>query len=143
MSLGIRYQGRGNLVKKNFAKLIEQHKLSNEYLLQGETFLTNMREDLKKVKDSKNFKVYNKTYEDLINSGNITFANTTEKIKSILNYYKSSVGLMNMLPKIIADIRFNMRDIIRSEIRSVDKEFAFGICIKAMEKCRPPVKKLN
>ena len=129
MSLGIRYQGRGNLVKKNFAKLIEQHKLSNEYLLQGETFLTNMREDLKKVKDSENFKVNNKIYEDLINSGNITFANTTEKIKSILNYYKSSVSLMNMLRKIIADIRFRMRDIIRSEIRSVDKEFAFGICI--------------
>ena len=52
MSLGVRFLGRGSLISKNFAKLIEQHKLSNEYLLQGETFLANMRDDLKNVKDS-------------------------------------------------------------------------------------------
>ena len=62
MSLGVRFLGRGSLISKNFAKLIEQHKLSNEYLLQGETFLANMRDDLKNVKDSSYFKTYNKTY---------------------------------------------------------------------------------
>ena len=129
MSLGVRFLGRGTLISRNFARFVEQHKLSNEYLLQGETFLTNMREDLKKVKDSDNFTEYNKTYEKLVNSRNVSIANTTIKIENILRYYKSSVGLMNMLRSIIADIRLKMRDIIRQEIKDVDKDFAFGICI--------------
>ena len=88
---------------------------------------------MKKVKESEDFKIYNQTYAKLIKSkiksGNLTFANETEKIKSILEYYKSSVGLIEMLRKIIVDIRYRMREIIRREIYSVDKEFAFGICI--------------
>ena len=35
MSFGIRYQATGKLARKNFGKFIEQHKLSQEYLLQS------------------------------------------------------------------------------------------------------------
>ena len=129
MSLGIRFQGRGTLISKNFAKLIEQHKLSNEYLIQGETFLTNMRKHLRRVKSSENFRKYNQTYSKLVNADIVTYANETLKIQTIKEYYTSSIGLMNMLRKIIADIRVEMRNIIKREIFDVDKEFAFGVCI--------------
>ena len=63
MSFGIRYQARGTLIGKNFGKFIEHHKLSLEYLQQGETFLTNMKDKLKKVKNTNDFKTYNKMYK--------------------------------------------------------------------------------
>ena len=85
MSFGMRFQARGELTRKNFAKFIEHHKLSEEYLLQGETFLTDMREKLKKVRMSKDFKIYTETYRALIDRKNVTFANETEKIESILH----------------------------------------------------------
>ena len=132
MSFGIRFQARGNLVNKNFGKFIEQHKLSKEYLLQGETFLTNMRDKLKKVKQTKMYKIYDKTYEKLVKSTNVTFGNETDKIANILEYFQSSVGLMNLLRKTIIEIRINMKDIIRTEIGSVDREYAFGIFVLAI-----------
>ena len=53
MSFGIRFQARGKLIGRNFGKFIEHHKLSQEYLLQGETFLTHMKDKFKRVKKSK------------------------------------------------------------------------------------------
>jgi len=34
MSLGLRFIGRGNLSDKNYVSLVEQHKLSKEYMMQ-------------------------------------------------------------------------------------------------------------
>ena len=132
MSFGIRFQARGKLIGRNFGKFIEHHKLSQEYLLQGETFLTHMKDKFKRVKKSKDYKEYNTMYRTLIQSQNLTFANETEKISSILKYFRSSIGLMNRLRKIILDIRYSMKDIIQSEISSVDREYAFGIFVLAI-----------
>ena len=132
MSFGIRFLARGNLVNRNFGKFIEQHKLSQEYLIQGETFLTNMREKLKIVKETKDYKTYDATYKKLVKSTNVTFANETEKIRSILKYFRSSVGLMDRLRTTIIEIRISMKEIIRTEIASVDREYAFGIFVLAI-----------
>ena len=132
MSFGIRYQAKGTLIGKNFGKFIEHHKLSQEYLQQGETFLTNMKDKLKKVKNTNDFKTYNQMYKKLIQTKNITFSNETMKIKSILKYFRSSLGLMDRLRIIILEIRFSMKDIIQTEIASVDREYAFGIFVLAI-----------
>ena len=132
MSFGIRYQAKGTLIGKNFGKFIEHHKLSQEYLQQGETFLTNMKDKLKKVKNTNDFKTYNQMYKKLIQTKNMTFSNETMKIKSILKYFRSSLGLMDRLRIIILEIRFSMKDIIQTEINSVDREYAFGIFVLAI-----------
>ena len=132
MSFGIRYQARGTLIGKNFGKFIEHHKLSQEYLQQGETFLTNMKDKLKKVKNTNDFKTYNQMYKKLIQTKNITFSNETMKIKSILKYFISSLGLIDRLRIIMLEIRFSMKDIIQTEIASVDREYAFGIFVLAI-----------
>ena len=132
MSFGIRYQAKGTLIGKNFGKFIEHHKLSQEYLQQGETFLTNMRDKLKKVKNTNDFKTYNQMYKKLIQTKNITFSNETMKIKSILKYFRSSLGLIDRLRIIMLEIRFSMKDIIQTEIASVDREYAFGIFVLAI-----------
>ena len=132
MSFGIRYQAKGTLIGKNFGKFIEHHKLSQEYLQQGETFLTNMKDKLKKVKNTNDFKTYNQMYKKLIQTKNITFSNETMKIKSILKYFRSSLGLIDRLRIIMLEIRFSMKDIIQTEIASVDREYAFGIFVLAI-----------
>ena len=132
MSFGIRYQAKGTLIGKNFGKFIEHHKLSQEYLQQGETFLTNMKDKLKKVKNTNDFKTYNQMYKKLIQTKNITFSNETMKIKSILKYFISSLGLIDRLRIIMLEIRFSMKDIIQTEIASVDREYAFGIFVLAI-----------
>ena len=45
MSLGLRFYGRASLTDKNFVSLIEQHKLSQEYMQQAEIFATDLRRD--------------------------------------------------------------------------------------------------
>ena len=57
MSYGLRYIGRQNLTQRNFANFIQQHKLSSEYLRQGEIFVPAMREAIRRVRDSESFKV--------------------------------------------------------------------------------------
>ena len=61
MSFGIRYQATGKLARKNIGKFIEQHKLSQEYLLQSETFLSNMRDKMREVQKGNFFKDYDET----------------------------------------------------------------------------------
>ena len=132
LSFGIRFLGSGKLIDKNIAKFIENHKLAQEYLLQGETFLTEMRAKLRQLKASKDYKAYNSKYRELIRTRNATFVNETEKIASILKYFRSSRRLMNDLRQIIFEIRFSMKDIIVSEISSVDRKYAFGLFVLAI-----------
>ena len=132
MSYGMRFQARGNLTRKNFAKFIEHHKLSQEYLLQGETFLTTIRDELKTLRMTKFFKTYKGTYRTLKNERSIIFPNETVKIDRILNYYTSTVGFLNQLRQVIADIRLDMKEIVNSEISSVEREYVFGIFVLAL-----------
>ena len=71
-------------------------------------------------------------YTALVRNNNHTVMNATEKIRKILKYFGSSINLMNALRKIIFEIRFSMKDIILSEIASVDREYAFGIFVLAI-----------
>ena len=57
MSYGLRYIGRQNLTQRNFANFIQQHKLSSEYLRQGEIFVPAMREEIRRVRESESFQV--------------------------------------------------------------------------------------
>ena len=92
-----RFIGRGNLTDKNYVSLVEQHKLSKEYmmqariclylglylyiefiricifLLQAETFASNLRENLDRVRQTEAFKTYNATFQMLSASTNVTF----------------------------------------------------------------------
>ena len=103
-----RFIGRGNLSDKNYVSLVEQHKLSKEYmmqariflyhatwfacmhkynvynihiefiricifLLQAETFASNLRENLDRVRQTEAFKTYNATFQMLSASTNVTF----------------------------------------------------------------------
>ena len=52
MSFGIIFLGNGELSTKDYARFIEKHKLSEEYLLQSSSFLTDMRETMNEIRDS-------------------------------------------------------------------------------------------
>ena len=54
----LRFIGRGELSGKNYVRLVEQHKLSKEYMMQAETFASNLRENLDKVRNSEDFKTF-------------------------------------------------------------------------------------
>ena len=104
-----RFIGRGNLTDKNYVSLVEQHKLSKEYmmqariclylglylyiefiricifLLQAETFASNLRENLDRVRQTEAFKTYNATFQMLSASTNVTF-DSRFWTKTTLNY---------------------------------------------------------
>ena len=132
MSLGIRYQATGKLTNRNFAKFIEKHKLSQEYLLQSETFLSDMRNRIKNVRKGKDFKIYDEFYKLLVKGEGTTFEDKTKKLQAILKYFKASVGLMNKLRKTFLAIRINMSKMIQKEISLVDREYVFGILVLAV-----------
>ena len=54
------------------------------------------------------------------------------KIKSISKYFQSSLGLIDRLRIIMLEIRFSMKDVIQTEIASIDREYAFGIFVLAI-----------
>ena len=130
MSLGIRYQATGKLTNRNFARFIEKHKLSQEYLLQSETFLSDMRNRIKNVRKGKDFKIYDEFYKLLVKDEGTTFEDKTKK--NCKQYFKASVGLMNKLRKTFLAIRINMSKIIQKEISSVDREYVLGIFVLAV-----------
>ena len=132
MSLGIRYQATGKLTNRNFARFIEKHKLSQEYLLQSETFLSDMRNRIKNVRKGKDFKIYDEFYKLLVKGEGTTFEDKTKKLQAILKYFKASVGLMNKLRKTFLAIRINMSKMIQKEISLVDREYVFGILVLAV-----------
>ena len=68
-----RFIGRGELSGQNYVRLVEQHKLSKEYMMQAETFASNLRENLDKVRRTEAFKTYNSTFQFLSASTNVTF----------------------------------------------------------------------
>ena len=68
-----RFIGRGKLSDKNYVSLIEQHKLSKEYMMQAETFASNLRENLDKVRQTKAFKAYNSTFQFLSAATNVSY----------------------------------------------------------------------
>ena len=132
MSLGIRYQATGKLTNRNFAKFIEHHKLSQEYLLQSETFLSDMRNRIKNVRKGNDFKIYDEFFKLLVKGEGTTFEDKTKKLQAILKYFKASVGLMNKLRKTFLAIRINMSKMIQKEISLVDREYVFGILVLAV-----------
>ena len=66
MSFGIIFLGKGQLSKIDYARFIEKHKLSEEYILQSSSFLTNMRKLMTEVKDSRQFLNYTSRYRNMI-----------------------------------------------------------------------------
>ena len=89
MSLGIRYQATGKLTNRNFARFIEKHKLSQEYLLQSETFLSDMRNRIKNVRKGKDFKIYDEFYKLLVKGEGTTFEDKTKKTASNIKVFQS------------------------------------------------------
>ena len=73
-----RFIGRGKLSDKNYVSLVEQHKLSKEYMMQAETFASNLRENLDKVRQTEAFKAYNSTFQFLSAATNVTFVNRSK-----------------------------------------------------------------
>lgn len=129
MSYGLRYIGRQNLTQRNFANFIQQHKLSSEYLRQGEIFVPAMREEIRRVRESESFQVYNLTYGELVRTNSSISPNVTLRTRRILRYFKSSVATMDLLRALIFRLRGTMKDLIRGEIGSVDREYAVGITV--------------
>ena len=66
MSFGIIFIGNGELSKKDYARFIEKHKLSEEYIQQSTSFLTSMREMLQYVKNTTQYKKYLSRYEYMV-----------------------------------------------------------------------------
>ena len=147
MSLGLRFFGRGNLSRRNFVSLIEQHKLSREYMAQAETFATcttcrNLRKDLDKVRYSGDFQAYNNTFNQLSKAANITFDTRGELIIRLFDYYRKTVNLMKSIRLLMSDFRQKVQvklrlicwltfiqETIRDEVWAVDREFVFSIII--------------
>ena len=66
MSFGIIFLGNGQLSPKDYARFIEKHKLSEEYLLQSSSFLTGMRETINRIKASNQYLNYTDQYRKMI-----------------------------------------------------------------------------
>jgi len=105
MSLGLRFIGRGNLSDKNYVSLIEQHKLSKEYMMQAETFASNLRGNLDRVRQTEAFKTYNATFQMLSAATNVTFDSRAELLESLFEYFRKTVNVMNQMRSIILEIR--------------------------------------
>ena len=129
MSLGLRFYGRGSLTAKNFVSFIEQHKLSQEYMQQSETFATDLKQDLDEVRITKQFQLYNTTFNTLSKKDNVTFLTQAELFKNIFPYFKETVNVMNQLRGITDRIREEIQAKIKDEVWSVDKDYALGILI--------------
>ena len=109
MSLGLRFFGRGTLSNKNFVFLIEQHKLAREYLTQAETFSSTLKVDLDVIRMTPAFLAYNDTYNDIRRSKNITLDTRDELLTKLIDYFDSTVSVMNMLRDLIVDIRIDIQ----------------------------------
>ena len=66
MSFGIIFIGNGELSKKDYARFIEKHKLSEEYIQQSTSFLTTMREMLQNVQNTTQYRKYLSRYEYMV-----------------------------------------------------------------------------
>ena len=115
-----RFIGRGTLSGKNYVRLVEQHKLSKEYMMQAETFASNLRENLDKVRQTEAFKTYNSTFQLLSRATNVTFEtrskcsqypyfpfppHRSELLDSLFNYFTETVNVMNQMRGIITEIQ--------------------------------------
>lgn len=147
MSLGLRFFGRGNLSSKNFVSLIEQHKLSREYMAQAETFATcatcrNLRKDLDLVRSSGDFQTYNDTFNQLSKAESVSFDTRGELVVRLFDYYRKTVNLMKSIRLLMSDFRQKvqvksglifwltyLQGTIRDEVWAVDREFVFSIVI--------------
>ena len=66
MSFRIIFLGTEQLSPKDYARFIEKHKLSKEYLLQSSSFLTGMRETMNRIKASNQYLNYTERYRKMI-----------------------------------------------------------------------------
>jgi len=129
MSLGLRFYARSELSRVNFAKFIEHQKLSIEYMKQAETFVSDLREEMDKIRNSSDFVRFTRTFTELSKVKMVNFTNLAEKKLRIFEYFESSVRLMNKLREILKDIRKDLKDIMNQEIRSVNNDFAMTMVI--------------
>ena len=68
--------------------------------------------------------MYNQTYGELVRTNSSISPNVTLRTRRILRYFKSSVATMDLLRTMIIRLRGTMKDLIRGEIGSVDREYA-------------------
>ena len=90
-----RFIGRGKLSDKNYVSLIEQHKMSKEYMMQAETFASNLRENLDKVRQTKAFKAYNSTFQFLSAATNVSYDSRSPPTipQTLIKYQFDQIGL--------------------------------------------------
>ena len=75
------------------------------------------------------FNRFTRTFTELSTVKMVNFTNLGEKKLKIFEYFESSVRLMDKLREILKDIRWDLKEIMNQEIRSVNNDFAMTMVI--------------
>ena len=94
MSFGIIFIGNGELSKKDYARYIEKHKLSEEYIQQSTSFLTTMREMLQNIKNTSQYEKYLNRYEFMVKSKKLVKEDFLKIILNRKEFYGGGVDII-------------------------------------------------
>ena len=118
MSFGIIFIGNGELSKKDYARYIEKHKLSEEYIQQSTSFLTTMREMLQNIKNTSQYEKYLNRYEFMVKSKKLV---KEDFLKIILNRKEFYGGGFDIILKDYKTFSRGLEDTFRNDLPLDDK----------------------
>ena len=118
MSFGIIFIGNGELSKKDYARYIEKHKLSEEYIQQSTSFLTTMREMLQNIKNTSQYEKYLNRYEFMVKSKKLV---KEDFLKIILNRKEFYGGGFDIILKDYKTFSRGLEDKFRNDLPLDDK----------------------
>ena len=72
MSYGIIFMGRGGLNIEDFARFVESHYMSDEYLVQGTAYNKAVRQRIAKMRQSPEFLQYIASYKRMVVSNKVS-----------------------------------------------------------------------
>ena len=118
MSFGIIFIGNGELSKKDYARYIEKHKLSEEYIQQSTSFLTTMREMLQNIKNTSQYEKYLNRYEFMVKSKKLV---KEDFLKIILNRKEFYGGGFDIIINDYKTFSRGLEDKFRNDLPLDDK----------------------
>ena len=126
ISYGIIFIGNGELSPDDFANYVESHKLTEEYILQSQAFLSSFKKKITEIQDTERYTQYNYRYNVLISPDKKVDGDLDQEI---FNYFLNSFEIITMMREVVDSARKSMNDLIQDESKSVDSEYVFGTTI--------------
>ena len=126
ISYGIIFIGNGELSPDDYANYVESHKLTEEYMLQSQAFLSTFKSKISNIQNTERYTQYISRYNVLISPDKDVKGDLDQEI---FNYFLNSFEIITMLREAVASARQNMNNLIEDEGQSVDSEYVFGTTI--------------